>query len=166
MRYIAALGLLSGLAAAQSVTTTAASSGSTDLPGLVSQLPTCAVTCISTAAADIGCSATDFTCLCQSQEDLIKKLTPCVLTAGCSTDEIGTAARVAPQICAAVQNNPNPSAVASASNLVTGALGTATGGSAATATAATTTSAVPAGAARVDYGMGVLGAAALVFAAL
>lgn len=94
MKYTAAVALLSGLAAAQSVTTTAASSGSTDLPGLVSQLPTCAVSCISTAAADIGCSATDFSCLCKSQEDLITKLTPCVLTAGCSTDEIGSTSLV------------------------------------------------------------------------
>ncbi|CCF38206.1 hypothetical protein CH063_09354, partial [Colletotrichum higginsianum] len=140
MQFIITLGLLSGLAAAQSATTTASSSGSTGLPGLISQLPTCAVTCLNTAARNIGCSATDFTCLCDSQERLISSLTPCVLTAGCSADDIANAARIAPQICSEVDNNPAASDIASASNLVTGALGTATGGrdAAATGKAATT----------------------------
>ncbi|WYZ43219.1 hypothetical protein EsH8_VI_000918 [Colletotrichum jinshuiense] len=161
MKYITALGFLFGLAAAQSATTTAASSGSTGLPGLISQLPTCAVTCLSTAAQNIGCSVTDFTCLCESSERLITTLTPCVLTAGCSTDDIANAAKIAPQICAEVQNSPAASDVASASNLVTGALGTATGGSAATATS------VPAAAARPTNGLyGMLGAVALAAVAL
>ncbi|TQN63609.1 hypothetical protein CSHISOI_11806, partial [Colletotrichum shisoi] len=88
MQFIITLGLLSGLAAAQSATTTASSSGSTGLPGLIGQLPTCAVTCLNTAASDIGCATTDFTCLCGSQDRLIASLTPCVLTAGCSADDM------------------------------------------------------------------------------
>ncbi|KAL0936952.1 uncharacterized protein CTRU02_209168 [Colletotrichum truncatum] len=154
MKYTVALGFFFGLAAAQSATTSAASSGSTDLPGLVSQLPTCAVSCLNSAAKTIGCSATDFSCLCTNQERLISTLTPCVLTAGCSTDDIATAARIAPEICENVQNNPNPSAIASASNLVTGALGTATGSTAATATSQ------PNAAGRREYSLGMVGAAA------
>ncbi|KAF9870748.1 hypothetical protein CkaCkLH20_11850 [Colletotrichum karsti] len=154
MKFTIALGFLSGLVAAQSATTSAAASGSTGLAGLVSQLPTCAVGCLSTAASEIGCSATDFTCLCNSQEKLISTLTPCVLTAGCSTDEIGTAAKIAPQICANVAANPDASAIASASNLVGGALSTASG-------AAASATATPAAAGRPEMGFGMIGAAIL-----
>ncbi|KAK1625154.1 hypothetical protein BDP81DRAFT_328326 [Colletotrichum phormii] len=163
MKYTIAFGLLSGLAAAQSATTSAASSSSTGLTSLIAQLPSCAVGCLSTAASDIGCSATDFTCLCASQDKLISSLTPCVLTAGCSTTEIAAAAKIAPSICSEVESKPAASDLASASNLVTGALGTA----AATASSATSATATPAAAARPTnayYGM--LGAVALAAAAL
>lgn len=72
------------------------------------------------------------------------------------------AARIAPQICSEVDNNPAASDIASASNLVTGALGTATGGSAATATATPA-----AAAARPTNGYyGILGAGAVALAAI
>ncbi|KAK1574179.1 uncharacterized protein LY79DRAFT_524421 [Colletotrichum navitas] len=138
MQFIITLGVLSGLAAAQS-----APSGSTGLAGLVSQLPTCAVSCIERAASSIGCGATDFACLCKSQEKLISTLTPCVLTAGCSGDEIGEAAKIAPQICLQVSNSPAASDIAAASSLVTGAIGTASAsGAAATASTSPTAAAV------------------------
>ncbi|KAK2007727.1 hypothetical protein LZ32DRAFT_43972 [Colletotrichum eremochloae] len=143
MQIILTLGLLSGLAAAQSGTPTTPSSGSSDIAGLVSQLPTCAVSCIEKAASSIGCAATDFACLCKSQDKLISTLTPCVLTAGCSSDQIGEAAKIAPQICALVSNNPVASDIAAASSLVTGALGTASAsGAAATASTSPTAAAV------------------------
>ncbi|KAK1983295.1 CFEM domain-containing protein [Colletotrichum cereale] len=165
MQFFITLGLLSGLAAAQSATTTAPSSGSTGLAGLVSQLPTCAVSCLDKAASSIGCGPTDFACLCNSQDKLISTLTPCVLTAGCSSDDIGKAAKIAPQICAQVSNGPVASDIAAASNLVTGALGTASASGAAP-TASTSPSAA---AVRPTSGyFGVLGAgiAALVAVAL
>ncbi|KAK2043505.1 CFEM domain-containing protein [Colletotrichum somersetense] len=163
MQFIVTLGLLSGLAAAQSATTTAPSSGSTGIAGLVSQLPACAVSCIDKAASTIGCAATDFACLCNSQEKLISTLTPCVLTAGCSSDEIGAAAKIAPQICAQVANSPAASDIAAASNLVTGAIGTATAsGAAATASASPTAAAVrPAGGYFGIVGAGVAALAAV-----
>ncbi|TKW49460.1 hypothetical protein CTA1_12854 [Colletotrichum tanaceti] len=162
MQFIITLGLLSGLVAAQSTTTTASSAGSTGLPRLIGELPTCAVTCLYTAANNIGCSPTDFNCLCDSQERLLSSLTPCVLTSGCSTDDIAAAARVAPQICSEVDNNPAPGDIASASNLVTGAFGTATAGAAPSPTA------TPAGAAaRPTNGYyGILGAGAVALAAI
>ncbi|KAI3558520.1 hypothetical protein CABS01_07525 [Colletotrichum abscissum] len=165
MKYAIVFGLLSGLAAAQSATTSAASSSSTGLASLIAQLPSCAVGCISTAASNIGCSATDFTCLCASQDKLISSLTPCVLTAGCSTTEIAAAAKIAPSICSEVQSNPAASDLASASNLVTGVLGTAA--ATASSSAAASATATPAAAARPTnayYGM--LGAVALAAAAL
>ncbi|OHE93132.1 hypothetical protein CORC01_11544 [Colletotrichum orchidophilum] len=163
MKYIVALGLISGLAAAQSATVSAPSSNSTSLAGLIAQLPSCAVGCLATAASDIGCAATDFTCLCASQDKLVSSLTPCVLTAGCSTNDIAEAAKVAPSICAEVQSNPAASDLASASKLVTGALGTAT----ATASSSASATPTPAAAARLTnayYGM--LGAVAIAAAAL
>ncbi|EXF79438.1 hypothetical protein COL5a_005123 [Colletotrichum fioriniae] len=164
MKYTIAFGLLSGLAAAQSATTSAASSSSTGLASLIAQLPSCAVGCLSTAASSIGCSATDFTCLCASQDKLISSLTPCVLTAGCSTTEIAAAAKIAPSICSEVQSNPAASDLASASNLVTGVLGTAAATASSSAASATATPAAAARPTNAYYGM--LGAVALAAAAL
>ncbi|KAK1995142.1 hypothetical protein LX36DRAFT_174528 [Colletotrichum falcatum] len=153
MQFFFALGLLSGLAAAQSSTTAASSSGSTGVAGLISQLPACAVSCIDKAATSIGCASTDIACLCKSQEKLVSTLTPCVLTAGCSSDEIAQAAKLAPQICAQAGTNPAASDLAAASSLVAGA-------TAATATAtgtAATSSASPAAAPAVRQTTGYLG---------
>ncbi|KAK2057128.1 CFEM domain-containing protein [Colletotrichum caudatum] len=164
MQFIITLGLLSGFAAAQSATTTAPSSGSTGIAGLVSQLPTCAVSCIEKAAGTIGCAVTDFACLCNGQEKLLSTLTPCVLTAGCSSDEIAESAKIAPQICAQVANNPAASDIAAASSLVTGEIGTATasGAAAATASASPTAAAVrPAGGYFGIVGAGVAALAAV-----
>lgn len=90
----ASLGFL-GLAAAQTVVTTPTTSApaatGTSVADLVSQLPQCALNCFQQAASDIGCSATDFTCLCANTSDLVSKVGPCVLLGGsCSSDEISS----------------------------------------------------------------------------
>ncbi|KAF5494338.1 hypothetical protein CGCS363_v009134 [Colletotrichum siamense] len=159
MKYTVALSIFTGLVAAQSATTTATSSSSTDLAGLVAQLPSCATSCLTKAASTIGCSATDFTCLCNSKDTLTSSLTTCILTAGCSTTEIATAAKVAPQICSYVEANPDSSAIASASNLLSGALATAS--ATATASSASPATATTAAAVRPEMGFGMIGAAML-----
>lgn len=152
--FSASLGLLS-LAAAQTAVTTpttaAPAATGTSVADLVSQLPQCALNCFQQAASDIGCSATDFTCLCANTQDLVSKVGPCVLLGGsCSSDEISKATEIAPQICTAVNNNPSPGDLASASNLVTSALGTATGTPTASGNVAM----------RTDVAMGAMGVAA------
>ncbi|KAH0425798.1 hypothetical protein CcaCcLH18_10741 [Colletotrichum camelliae] len=159
MKNTVAFSIFTGLVAAQSATTTAASSSSTDLSSLVAQLPSCAVGCLTKAASTIGCSATDFTCLCNSKDTLTSSLTTCILTAGCSTTEIATAAKVAPQICSYVEANPDSSAIASASNLLSGALATAS--ATATASSASPATATTAAAVRPEMGFGMIGAAIL-----
>lgn len=59
-----------------------------DVAGLVSQLPECALGCLSSAATDIGCNAADLTCLCSKSSDLISSIAPCILiSSGCSGDQ-------------------------------------------------------------------------------
>lgn len=147
-----------GQTATSSPTTSTAaspSSGSastTDLPGLINQLPRCALPCLESGAETIGCAVSDLTCLCSNSERLVTSVGGCILTAGCSTDDISKAADIAPQICSDVNDNPNASEIASASNLIADALSTSstTSGNAA---------------ARTDVAMGAIGAAAA-FAAL
>ncbi|XXH01486.1 hypothetical protein Hte_007846 [Hypoxylon texense] len=126
------------------------------LPDLVSQLPPCAASCLSSSAQDVGCATTDFTCLCgDKRQDFINSIGPCILLrSSCSGDEQSELTTLAPEICDAATSNPDPSAVASASNIITSAVGTAT------------PTATPDAAARPEIGMGLVGAAALAALAL
>ncbi|KAI1493826.1 hypothetical protein F5X96DRAFT_119786 [Biscogniauxia mediterranea] len=166
------LPLFAALAAAQNSTSTspvAAVSGSvtvsasasataTDasLPDLVSQLPQCAVSCLSTAANAAGCAATDFTCLCGSGKDkFTSSMIGCIgFGSGCSSDDINKASDLAPQICEEATSDPDPTEVASASNIVASAVSTASASSTADA------------AVRPEMGMGLLGAGLLAALAL
>ncbi|KAI1172049.1 hypothetical protein F4777DRAFT_563296 [Nemania sp. FL0916] len=142
----AALSLFVAVAAAQNSTTS--------LPDLVSQLPPCAIPCYEQGADAANCSTTDFQCICgKGKDDFINNAAICVATK-CSSDEINNAGGIAGQICADVQNNPSPSDLASASAIVTSALG------------APTASETPGAAAafRPEFGVGVMGAVAALLA--
>lgn len=52
---------------------------SNSLPGLVDQLPRCAVGCLDTAAQNINCGVTDFACLCNNAEALGESMVSCIL---------------------------------------------------------------------------------------
>ncbi|KAI1377935.1 hypothetical protein F4677DRAFT_413943 [Hypoxylon crocopeplum] len=139
---VVSLSLLAAFAAAQN--------NSTSLPDLVLQLPQCATGCLTSAAQAANCATEDFTCLCGTGRDtFISSITGCILTAGCSSADISKLSTLAPEICTAVSQNPDPSAVASASNLV------------ASAVATTSPSATPDAGARPQVAMGLVGAAAL-----
>ena len=162
----ALLSVFVAAAAAQNATDTSES-----LPDLVEQLPQCAMSCFQSAAKDINCAVTDFACLCGSKkQDFVNKITPCVaIGAGCSSDDLNSmralppvpapvltncppeAATLAPKICTAVDDNPSPAAVSSASALVAAAEATGSPGNAA---------------GRPEIGYGLLGMAALAAAAL
>ncbi|KAI1080431.1 hypothetical protein F5B20DRAFT_112781 [Whalleya microplaca] len=133
-----------------------AAQNSTSLPDLVSQIPQCAVSCFSSAAKDAGCATTDFVCLCGDKKSaFISSITPCIgLGGSCSASDISKVQSLAPEICTAATSNPDSAAVASASNIVTSAVGTATPTS------------TPGAAARPEIGVGLLGAAALAAFAL
>ncbi|KAM0276568.1 hypothetical protein ACHAQH_006620 [Verticillium albo-atrum] len=116
--------------ASNSQSTSTSTANSDTLPGLVDQLPRCAVSCLVSASADIGCSSTDFQCLCSSGTDLATSIGPCVLlSSGCGSSDARTAAEIAPQICEKIKNNPDAGEVASASAIVAGAAATADGAS-------------------------------------
>ncbi|KAI0870420.1 hypothetical protein GGS24DRAFT_108070 [Hypoxylon argillaceum] len=135
-----ALALFAAVAAAQN---------STSLPDLVESLPPCAIPCFQDGADAAGCSTTDFTCLCANQSSFITGALTCVIS-DCQGDELNTLTSVATQICEAVAANPNASAVASASAIVTSALGAAS---------ATTSADADSAAFRPAMGLGFLGAA-------
>ncbi|KAM0331367.1 hypothetical protein ACHAQA_003039 [Verticillium albo-atrum] len=140
-----------------SAATSSSTANSDTLPGLVDQLPRCAVSCLVSAASDIGCSSTDFQCLCSSATNLATSIGPCVLlSSGCGTDDARRAGEIAPQICDKVNNNPDASEVASASAIVAGAAATADG-----ASPSATNSDDDSAAVRNGLGMGVAGAAVL-----
>ncbi|KAI0436040.1 hypothetical protein F4803DRAFT_557402 [Xylaria telfairii] len=139
---------LSLLAAGAAV---AAAQNSTSLPDLVSQLPTCAIPCFEQGASAANCSTTDFQCLCNDahKTQFVSSAGACVLTA-CKDQDFSNAVSLANQICTVVNTeNPDPSAVASASAIVTSALG-----------AASATSSPDSAAFRPEVGFGLLGAAA------
>ncbi|KAK2599496.1 hypothetical protein N8I77_011247 [Diaporthe amygdali] len=167
--YLTTAAIFVASVAAQSATTTGSGSASTstsssDVDSIVSQLPQCALTCLSETASDIGCSASDLTCLCSKQSQLISSIGPCILLkSGCSSDEQNQISSIAGNLCTDV-SSADSSELASASNyinsaLATGVTATASGSSA----SSTATSASGNAAARTDSpiaGMGVMGAAA------
>lgn len=77
---------------AQSANTTTSAAASTatatGLVDLVTELPSCALSCLDDAATSIGCTASNLTCLCSNSDDLISDIGPCLLLSGdCTSDE-------------------------------------------------------------------------------
>ncbi|KAI5925161.1 hypothetical protein F4810DRAFT_91612 [Camillea tinctor] len=149
---------------------------------LVSQIPSCAKTCLDNASTTIGCATTDLACQCDKKTDLTKAAIVCVQGA-CSSDDLKKTTTVSAELCLAVAQQGVGSAVSSAvssataaaGSAVTSALGlsgTASGTATATATgtAATGTAsdaaAAAATAAAGRNAAGVLGAVALAAFAL
>ncbi|KAI0123576.1 hypothetical protein BJ170DRAFT_598792 [Xylariales sp. AK1849] len=140
---VVAVSLFAAIAAAQSNTT---------LTGLVSQLPECALNCFSTAASSANCAVTDFACLCgDGKSKFISSITPCVAFGDCSSSDLSKASNLAGEICTEETSASN-SDVASASAVITSALGTAT--ASATSSTGTNAAATPA------IGIGMMGGAA------
>ncbi|KFY20771.1 hypothetical protein V493_07623, partial [Pseudogymnoascus sp. VKM F-4281 (FW-2241)] len=77
MRF--SLALIAAVAAATSV-------AAQDVAGIVSQIPSCALTCIATAAAANQCSITDYKCQCGKMSAIQASATPCV-TSKCKPDD-------------------------------------------------------------------------------
>lgn len=76
--------------ASPTTTTTPSSTGSntTDLLTMVSELPTCALSCLEDAATDINCTAPDLKCLCSKSSELVAAIGPCLLlSSDCSSND-------------------------------------------------------------------------------
>ncbi|KAI1742763.1 hypothetical protein F4680DRAFT_411692 [Xylaria scruposa] len=132
-----------------------AAQNSTSLPDLVSMLPTCATPCLTQGASAAGCATTDFQCICGKQTQFISGATSCIIQ-DCHGDDFNKVISLAGQICTVVTtDNPDPSAIASASAIVTSALG-----------AASPTSSPDSASVRPELGLGILGAAAMAALAL
>ncbi|KAI6080507.1 hypothetical protein F4821DRAFT_58425 [Hypoxylon rubiginosum] len=120
---------------------------------LVSQIPSCAKTCLDNASTAIGCSTTDTSCQCSKFDDLTKEGITCVSTS-CTTDDLTKTTKLSAQICAAVAENAGGAAassiVSSAGAAVTSAINSITG----TGATPTATPATPAAGNRAVVGLG------------
>ena len=54
---------------------------------LVSEIPSCATTCLSDAATKAGCAVDDYTCQCANILDITTNAVPCV-SGACSSDDL------------------------------------------------------------------------------
>lgn len=60
----------------------------TDISSLVSQIPSCAVSCLDTAATSAGCATSDFNCRCDKSAVIGASSGAC-LARSCSVDDVG-----------------------------------------------------------------------------
>jgi hypothetical protein len=56
---------------------------STDLPGLVSQVPSCVAGCLDIIHEGLGCDRADIKCLCSDEPSLVAKMGLCVVAQKC-----------------------------------------------------------------------------------
>ncbi|KAG9249917.1 uncharacterized protein F5Z01DRAFT_434545 [Emericellopsis atlantica] len=82
------------LAAAARATTT------TDLKALQEKLPPCSLSCIVKGVEQFGCAITDLECQCRNIEALTAEVSPCLVSDGCSFEEITDTAAAVAGICA------------------------------------------------------------------
>ncbi|KAM0547215.1 hypothetical protein ACHAPJ_010476 [Fusarium lateritium] len=144
--------LVMSTAAMAETTTTTAHANPTTLPGLVSEIPACAMKCIDSVATSIKCKPTDLECLCSSLGKFVAKMTPCIALGDCDLDQTSNATDLIRPICDKMSDHPDSAEVASASSVLAEAVasGTETAGPSETSDNA---------AAHKTYGFGIAAAA-------
>ncbi|OAA65248.1 Extracellular membrane protein, CFEM domain protein [Niveomyces insectorum RCEF 264] len=106
------------LAAGTTSTTTTATTASatpagvTSLPGLITELPPCALQCLTDASSQFGCAATDLSCICtnttSNRASLEAQVGSCILfSSSCQSSDLNLVQSLAPQICAALSAAPS-----------------------------------------------------------
>ncbi|KAG6359204.1 hypothetical protein INS49_012724 [Diaporthe citri] len=123
---------------------------SSDVASLVTELPSCSLTCLLAGASAADCESMDYACQCGKQDVIVANATSC-LTSSCNTNDIAKTQTVSQQICDAVTGG-NSSTSASAS----GSTASATGSSASSSASASSTGAAgsSAGSRPELYGLG------------
>ncbi|KFX97588.1 hypothetical protein O988_04772 [Pseudogymnoascus sp. VKM F-3808] len=104
MRF--SLALIAAVAAATSV-------AAQDVAGIVAKIPSCALTCISTASAASNCQITDYSCQCGKMSAIQAAATPCV-TKKCKPDEALQVLSLTGELCKAVGGGSSGSSSAAA----------------------------------------------------
>lgn len=67
----------------------------------IADLPSCSLTCLTSAIPSLGCDLTDFACSCKKASTLTPSLTPCVQSACKDTADQAKVLTVLSEICAA-----------------------------------------------------------------
>ncbi|KAH6990160.1 hypothetical protein EDB80DRAFT_882167 [Ilyonectria destructans] len=111
---------------AQTETTTTSSASSTDLPSLLSQVPDCILGCLPDVGEEIGCKSTDLECLCSDIGALVAHMATCVPGNKCGIKDVNDGIDLLRPVCDAMSSSPGSAAVASASSIITAAIGPAT----------------------------------------
>jgi len=57
---------------------------------IISQIPSCALTCLLTGAASANCDVTDYACQCKNFDAIQKTVAPCVQGACSTADQTST----------------------------------------------------------------------------
>ncbi|CRK09772.1 hypothetical protein HYQ45_003092 [Verticillium longisporum] len=87
MKYAAAAALLVALARAQDVTS------------IISQIPSCALNCLSQGISSADCSISDFTCICSKFDSIQASVQPCLASSQCSETQVADTLRLATGLC-------------------------------------------------------------------
>lgn len=66
---------------------TVAAQSTTGIPALVSQIPSCALSCIIKAAESSGCGVTDYGCQCGKAAAIQAAVQPCIVPACSAADQ-------------------------------------------------------------------------------
>ncbi|KAI7786782.1 hypothetical protein LA080_002252 [Diaporthe eres] len=102
---------------------------SSDVASLVTELPSCSLTCLLAGASAADCESMDYACQCGKQDVIVANATSC-LTTSCNTNDIAKTQTVSQQICEAVTGGNSSSTSASASGSTASATGSSTSSSA------------------------------------
>ncbi|ELR04839.1 hypothetical protein VC83_03658 [Pseudogymnoascus destructans] len=116
MRF--SLALIAAVAAATSV-------AAQDVAGIVSQIPSCALTCIATASAGQSCAITDYACQCGKMSAIQASATPCVTTK-CKPEDALKVLSLTSELCKKVGTGSSSSSAAAAAATTQAAGGAAT----------------------------------------
>ncbi|KAM0322758.1 hypothetical protein ACHAQA_009349 [Verticillium albo-atrum] len=69
------------------------------LTEVISQIPTCALNCLSQGISGAGCGIDDFECTCGNFEAISGDVQPCLGNSECTTDEVADTLRLAAGLC-------------------------------------------------------------------
>ncbi|OAA72167.1 Extracellular membrane protein, 8-cysteine region, CFEM [Cordyceps fumosorosea ARSEF 2679] len=86
----------------------------------ISQIPSCALGCLTTAVASTGCSLTDLSCLCGKKDQLESASKPCI-DSKCDAADIAKAQGLANQLCGSSSASGSASSTGSGSTSGTAA---------------------------------------------
>lgn len=62
---------------------------SSDVASLVTELPSCSLTCLLAGASAADCESMDYSCQCNKQDVIVANATSC-LTSACNTQDIAS----------------------------------------------------------------------------
>ncbi|KAI1199392.1 hypothetical protein F5X97DRAFT_322366 [Nemania serpens] len=103
---------------------------------LASQVPSCAQSCLASAAQKAGCDATDYKCQCGKAGDITGNSALC-LTTSCSSDDAAATYKKTAELCLAVAGQVGSDNLSSAIDSLSGAFTSATGAAGSAITSAT-----------------------------